>query len=53
MQIKRVLNWYLIKDIDSIQAFLTSVLNNRTLNLKGNILYIEDQKSIAWLSGES
>ena len=35
------------KDIDSIQAFLTSVLNNRTLNLKGNILYIEDQKSIA------
>ena len=35
------------KDIDSIQAFLTSVLNNRTLNLKGNILYIEDQKSVA------
>ena len=35
------------KDILSIQAFLISVLNNRTLNLKGNILYIEDQKSIA------
>ena len=35
------------KDIDSIQAFLTSILNNRTLNLKGNILYIEDQKSVA------
>ena len=35
------------KDIDSIQAFLISVLNNRTLNLKGNILYVEDQKSIA------
>lgn len=35
------------KDIDSIQTFLTSVLNNRTLNLKGKILYIEDQKSIA------
>lgn len=36
------------RDIDSIQAFLTSVLNNRTLNLKGNILYIEDQKSVAF-----
>lgn len=35
------------KDIDSIQTFLVSVLNNRTLNLKGKILYIEDQKSIA------
>ena len=35
------------KDIDSIQVFLTSVLNNRTLNLKGNILYIEDQQSVA------
>lgn len=35
------------KDIDSIQTFLTSVLNNRTLNLKGRILYIEDQKSVA------
>jgi len=35
------------KDIDSIQTFLTSVLNNRTLNLKGHILYVEDQKSIA------
>jgi len=35
------------KDIESIQTFLTSVLNNRTLNLKGRILYIEDQKSVA------
>lgn len=35
------------KDITSIQVFLTSVLNNRTLNLQGNILYIEDQKSVA------
>ena len=35
------------KDIESIQTFLISVLNNRTLNLKGRILYIEDQKSVA------
>lgn len=35
------------KDIESIQVFLTSVLNNRTLNLKGNILFIEEQKSVA------
>jgi len=35
------------KDIESIQVFLTSVLNNRTLNLKGNILFIEDQQSVA------
>ena len=35
------------KDLDSIQTFLTSVLNNRTLNLKGRILYIEDQNSVA------
>jgi two-component system cell cycle response regulator len=35
------------KDLGSIQTFLTSVLNNRTLNLKGKILFIEDQKSIA------
>lgn len=35
------------KDIASIQTFLTSVLNNRTLNLKGQILYVEDQKSVA------
>lgn len=35
------------KDIDSIQTFLTGVINNRTLNLKGNILLIEDQKSVA------
>lgn len=35
------------KDVGSIQTFLTSVLNNRTLNLKGQILYIEDQKSVA------
>ena len=38
------------KDIDSIQSFLTSVLNNRTLNLQGRILYIEDQKSVAALT---
>lgn len=35
------------KDIESIQTFLTGVLNNRTLNLKGNILFIEDQLSVA------
>lgn len=35
------------KDVASIQTFLTSVLNNRTLNLHGKILYIEDQKSVA------
>jgi len=35
------------KDIDSIQVFLTSVLNNRTLDLKGDILLIEDQQSVA------
>ncbi|MCW8899388.1 MAG: diguanylate cyclase [Gammaproteobacteria bacterium] len=35
------------KELDSIQTFLTSVLNNRTLNLKGKILFIEDQKSVA------
>ena len=35
------------KDIDSIQAYLISVLNSRTLNLKGKILYIEDQESVA------
>lgn len=35
------------KDLNSIQAFLSSVLNNRTLNLKGKILFIEDQKSVA------
>ena len=35
------------KDIKSIQAFLTSVLNSRTLDLKGNILFIEDQQSVA------
>ena len=35
------------KDITSIQSFLTSVLNNRTLDLKGQILYVEDQQSLA------
>ena len=35
------------KDISSIQTFLTSILNNRTLDLNGKILYVEDQKSIA------
>lgn len=35
------------KDIESVQMFITSVLNNRTLHLKGNILLVEDQKSIA------
>lgn len=35
------------KDISSIQTFLTSVVNNRTLDLKGRILFIEDQKSVA------
>jgi len=35
------------KDINSIQTFLTSVVNNRTLHLNGHILYIEDQASVA------
>ena len=35
------------KELNSIQTFLTSVLNNRILNLKGKILFIEDQKSVA------
>lgn len=35
------------KDIVSIQPFVTSIINNRTLDLKGRILYIEDQDSIA------
>ena len=35
------------KDIASIQTFIISVLNSRTLNLNGRILFIEDQKSIA------
>lgn len=38
------------KDIGSIQGFLTSVVNNRTLDLKGKILFIEDQKSVAALT---
>jgi two-component system cell cycle response regulator len=35
------------KDITSIQSFLTSVLNNRTLDLNGRILFVEDQQSLA------
>jgi CheY-like chemotaxis protein len=35
------------KDIIAIQSYLTSIVNNRTLDLKGKILYIEDQKSVA------
>jgi len=35
------------KDLDSIQVFLTSVINNRALDLKGNILLIEEQQSVA------
>lgn len=35
------------KDFDSISIFLTSVLNNRTLNLKGNILLIQDGQDAA------
>ena len=35
------------KDIDSIQVFLTSVINNRALDVKGNILLIEEQHSVA------
>ena len=35
------------KDFISIQSFLTGIVNNRTLNLKGKILYIEDQQSVA------
>lgn len=35
------------KDIISLQTFLTGVVNKRTLNLKGKILFIEDQKSVA------
>ena len=35
------------KDINSIHSFLIRVVNNRTLDLHGKILYIEDQDSIA------
>lgn len=35
------------KDFHSIQSFLLNVVNTRTLDLKGQILYIEDQKSVA------
>lgn len=35
------------KDIISIQSFLKGVVNSRTLNLKGKILFIEDQQSVA------
>ena len=30
-----------------LESYLINVVNNRTLNLNGNILYIEDQKSVA------
>ena len=35
------------KNFKSIPIFLTSVLNSRTLNLKANILLIEDDQSVA------
>ena len=35
------------KDLESIPVFLTYVLNNRILSLESNILFIEDQQSIA------
>lgn len=35
------------QDIDSLQTSLISALNNRSITLKGRILFIEDQKSIA------
>lgn len=35
------------KDTVSIQSFLIGVVNNRTLDLKGKILFVEDQKSVA------
>lgn len=35
------------KNTNSIQSFLTEVLNGRALNLKGNILLLEEQQSVA------
>ena len=34
-------------NLGSLESFLVSVVNSRTLNLNGNILYIEDQNSLA------
>ena len=38
------------KDIDSLHSFLIGVVNNRTLDLRANILYVEDQKSAAQMT---
>lgn len=35
------------KDIDSLHTFLIRVVNNRTLDLRANILYVEDHKASA------
>lgn len=35
------------KDINSIHSFLIQVVNNRTLDLNANILYVEDEKTTA------
>lgn len=35
------------KDVNSLHVFFIRVVNNRTLDLDGRILYIEDQESVA------
>lgn len=35
------------KDVDAIQSFLLNAVNSRTLDLKAQVLYVEDQKSVA------
>ena len=38
------------KDISSLHTFLIRVVNNRTLDLRANILYVEDNKASAELT---
>jgi len=38
------------KDINSLHTFLIRVVNNRTLDLRANILYVEDNKASAELT---
>lgn len=35
------------KDVNAIQSFLLSVVNNYTLDLNAHVLYVEDQESVA------
>ena len=35
------------KDVDAIQSFLLNSVNSRTLDLNAQVLYVEDQKSVA------